>query len=315
MAQLTWAADVPSGILKNHKLSSQIRMAATAESKFVQFFPVDEQYGKNSGDTLNITLISNITVPSSAALTEGVRISEDTMSMSSQSVTVSEYGRAVPFSSLQKDLQHFDLENAVQKNLMKQMKLSLDIAASTVAKAGQIKAIPTGVSALTFDTDGTASSAAVSNLNVYHVERIRDAMFATYLIEPIGDEYVCLASYKALRGLKDDPDWQDWHKYTDPAVKFKGEVGKIENIRFIEVNHTSALSDTKGTGSVLGECIFFGDDAFKMVVAQQPELRLKESDDYGRSKGVAWYGIFTFMQIWSSSATAGQARTIHVTSS
>jgi hypothetical protein len=36
-------------------------------------------------------------------------------------------------------------------------------------------------------------------------------------------------------------------------------------------------------------------------------------EDYGRSKGVAWYGIFEFGLIWDT-GNAGEAKIIHVTS-
>ena len=107
--------------------------------------------------------------------------------------------------------------------------------------------------------------------------------------------------------------WEVWHKYTDPSSKYNGEIGRLENIRFIEVNNTSALSGSKGSGSVLGEAVFFGDDAVAMAVAQDPELRAAIPQDYGRVQGVAWYGILEFGCVWDT-ANAGEAKIVHVTS-
>ena len=316
MANHSWVADAPSGVYKNHDLSSSIRKAAIAQAKFMNFVKPEAGYGKKKGESVTITRVSNVAVPTSDVLNENVRIPEDAISLSTQAVTVSERGRSIPYTSLSVDLGHFDLENSIQTKLRDQLSLSMDIAASTAFKAGMVKAIPTGVAATTFDVDGTPSSAAVSNLNMYHVEQIRDYMFGTLNIAPYqGDDYVAIISYKAKRGLMSDPKWQDWKKYTDPAAKYNGEIGRIENTRFVEQNHTSALSATKGTGSVLGEGVFFGADPVCMAVVQDPELRAKESEDYGRSKGVAWYGIYGFAQIWSDSANAGEARVVHLTSS
>lgn len=316
MATHSWTYDAPTGVYKNHKLSSQIRLAAIQEAKFMQFVKPEGGYGRKMGESVTITRVSNVTVPSSDVINELDRIPEDTISLSTQAVTVSERGRAIPYSSLAVDLGHLDLENAIQRKLRDQLKLSMDITASAAFKEGQVKAIPTGVAATTFDTDGTASSAAVSNLNMYHVESIRDYMFSTLLIDPYaGDDYICILITKAKRGLMRDPNWVDWKKYTDPSAKYNGEIGRIENIRFIETNHTSALSDSKGTGSVLGEAVFFGADPVCMAVAQDPELRAKESEDYGRSKGVAWYGVYGYAQVWKDSANAGEARVVHLTSS
>lgn len=315
MAQHTWTFDAPSGTYKSHKMSAKIREASVVNSLFMQFVDAEPGYGKNSGESVAITRISNISVPSASTLTEGVPISEDAVSLSTQSITVAENGRAVPFTSLSVDLSHFDLANKVQKKLMQQMKISMDRACAAAAKLGQVKAIPDGVSSLTFDTDGTASTTATNNLNVYHVEQIRDYMFTTLNIEPaVGGDYIALVATKAKRGVMSDPAWQDWNKYTDNAKKFNSEVGRLEGCRFIEVNDTSSLSGSKGSGSVLGECIFMGMDALAMAVAVDPELRAKVPTDYGRSKGVAWYGVYGYGQIWSSSANAGEARIVHVTS-
>jgi len=111
-----------------------------------------------------------------------------------------------------------------------------------------------------------------------------------------------------------DPNWEKWKTYTESEAKYNGEIGRIEGIRFVESNNTNALSGSLGTGSVLGEAVFFGDDPVAMASVMDPELRAKESEDYGRSKGVAWYGIYGFGQIWSDSANAGEARVVYLTS-
>lgn len=317
MAQHSWVNDGPSGVYKNHDLSSRIRMASIKEAKFMQFVKPEEGYGKKKGESVTITRVSNVTVPSDDVLNELARVPEDTLSLSTQAITVAERGRAIPYTKLSIDLSHFDLGNAIQKKLKDQLKLRLDISASAAFKDGQILAIPTGVSETTFETDGAASNTAASNLNMYHVESIRDYMFSTLNIAPyMDDDYVCVMITQAKRGLMRDPAWVDWKKYTDPAAKFNGEVGRIENIRFVETNHTSALADSLGTGDVMGESVFFGEDPVSMAVAEDPHLIAEENvgNDFGRSKSVAWYGIYGFAQIWSDSANAGEARVVYMTS-
>lgn len=315
MANHSWVNDGPSGVYKNHDLSSKLRMASIKEAKFMQFVKPEEGYGKKKGESVTITRVSNVTVPSSDVLNELERIPEDTLSLSTQAVTVSERGRAIPYTSLSLDLSAFDIENAIQKKLKDQLKLRMDISAATAFKDGQILAVPTGISATTFETDGAATNTAASNLNMYHVEQIRDYMFSTLNIAPyIDDDYVCILITQAKRGLFQDPAWVDWKKYTDPSAKFNGEIGRIENIRFVETNHTSALSDGLGTGDVMGEAVFFGEDPVVMGVVEDPHLRAKESEDYGRSKGVAWYGVYGFGQVWTDSANAGEARVVYLTS-
>lgn len=308
----TWSYDAPSGVYKNHDLSSKLRFAAIAECKFMQFVRPESGYGKKKGESITITRVSNLTVPTSGQLVENTRIPEDELSLSTTAITVVEWGRSVPYTSLNEDLGMYNIENMIQKKLKDQMALVMDAAAATAYKAALIAAIPNGVASIAFDTDGTASTTATVNLNMYHVEQIRDYMYSTLLVEPYeGDDYVCLASTKAKRGLISDPAWETWHKYTDPQSKFKSEIGRIENIRFVEVNNTASLSGSLGSGSVLGEAVFFGADAVAMAVAEDPELRLGIPQDYGRSKGVAWYGILQFGQVWNS-ANPGEGRCIHL---
>lgn len=315
MANHSWVNDGPSGVYKNHDLSSKLRMAAIKDTKFVQFTKPEEGYGKKKGESVTITRVSNITVPSDDSLVELSKIPEDTMALSTQAITVSERGRAIPYTSLALDLSSYDIENAIQKKLRDQLKLRMDVTAAAAFKEGQILAIPTGVSETTFETDGAATNTAASNLNMFHVESIRDYMYSTLNIAPYaGDDYICIMITQAKRGLMRDPAWVDWKKYTDPSAKYNGEIGRIENIRFIETNHTSSLADGLGTGDVMGEAVFFGEDPVSMAVVEDPHLRAKESEDYGRSKGVAWYGIYGFGQIWGDSANAGEARVVYMTS-
>lgn len=312
--QQSWTYDAPTGVYKNHTMSSNLRHAAIAETKGMQFVRPEPGYGKKKGESITITRVSNLTVPTNARLTEGVRISEDALTLSTVSITVSEWGRAVPYTSLAEDLSEFNVENAIQRALMDQMKLVMDAAVFDAFQAAKVKAIPSGIAALTFDTDGTASTTATVNLNVYHVEQIRDYMFSTLYIPPYdGDDYIGLVSTKGKRGIMSDPAWEPWHKYTDPKAKYNSEIGRLENIRFIEINNTSALSGSLGSGGVLGEALVFGADAVVMAVAEDPELRAKIPDDYGRGKGVAWYGIVEFGLVWDT-ANAGEARVVHVTS-
>jgi N4-gp56 family major capsid protein len=247
-------------------------------------------------------------------LAENNRIPEDNIVLTTVAITVSEWGRAVPYTSLGSDLGKFDPESMIQKKLKDQMSLVLDAAAAAAHKTAKIKAEATGATSINFDTNGTASQTAVSNLQVYHVEQIRDYMFSTLFIPPYeNDDYVCLISTKAKRGIINDPAWEIWHKYTDPKAKWNGEIGRMENIRFIEINNTGALSGSLGSGGVCGEAIFMGEDGVAMAVAEDPELRAAIPQDYGRAKSVAWYGILEFGLVWDT-ANAGEAKVVHFTS-
>jgi N4-gp56 family major capsid protein len=310
----SWTYDQPTGVYKNHTLSKQLRFAAIAQTKFMQFVSPEPGYGKKNGESITLTRISALAVPTNARLTENQKIPQDNMSLTTVAITVSEWGRAVPYTSLSDDLNEFNVENNIQRVLRDQMKLVLDGAAAYAFRQAKIKAIPTGVSSLTFDTDGTASTTASANFTVYHVEQIRDYLFQTLYCPPYeGDDYVGLVTTKAKRGLMTDPAWEPWHRYTDPQAKYNSEVGRLENIRFVEVNNSNALTNAIGSGGVLGEGVIFGADAVTMAVALDPELRAEPPRDFGRQKAIAWYGILEFGQVWDT-ANPGEARIIHLAS-
>lgn len=313
MAEFTWTFDAPTGTYKSNAMSARLYDAAVAVAKFMDFVRPAENFGRKQGETVTLTRVSNITEPTSAVLQEGIRISEDEFDISTIGITVQELGRAVPYTNLALDLSRYDLENPIQRKLRQQMTLTLDTLAAAAFKGCKIKYIPTSNFAGTFDTDGTASTTATANLNVFHIEEIVDYLYDTLNCNPYdGDDYVAICRTLALRGIKRDTEWQDWHRYTDPQVKFNGEVGRIESCRFVQTNHNNALGK-KGTGSVLGESVFFGEDPVVMAEAMTPELRAAIPGDFGRSKAVAWYGILAFDEIWDT-ANAGEARIVHVTS-
>lgn len=316
MSTFSWTYDAVTGVYKNHALSSNLRSAAIAETLFMQFVTPEAGYGKKVGESITIVRISNIAEPSSGIISEQERIPEDDLTMSSTAITVAEWGRAVPYTNLAEQLGKFDPESMVQKKLMQQMQLTLDTGAAAAFKGSGalIVAEPTGIASINFDTAGSPTMQATVGLNVYHIEQIRDYMFSTLNVPYYeGDSYIGLVATKSKRSLMADPAFETWHKYTDPEAKYNSEVGRLEGIRFVEINHKNALSNSLGAGGVLGEAVFFGEDAVAMAVAEDPELRRAIPEDYGRRQGVAWYGILNFGVVWNT-ANPGEARIVHVSS-
>lgn len=310
----TWSFDAVTGVYKNHQLSSDLRSAAIAQTLIMQFVSPEAGYGKKVGESITIVRISNISEPTSGTISEMERIPEDNLTMSSVAITVSEWGRSVPYTNLAEQLGKFDPESMVQKKLMEQMRLTLDTGAAAAFAKAKVVCEPTGIASINFDTAGSATQQATVGLNVYHVEQIRDYLFQTLHVPYYeGDSYIGLIATKSKRSVMTDPGWETWHKYTDPQAKYNSEVGRLEGIRFIEINHSNALSNSLGSGSVLGEGFFFGEDAVAMAVAEDPELRRAIPEDYGRKQGVAWYGILAFGLVWDT-ANAGEARVIHLSS-
>lgn len=310
---MNWTMDHNTGTLKNHAISRKLYEQAIEEAVFMPYVRPVDGFGKKKGETVTLIRLPDIDEPTSGTLVENSKIPEDNMTLSSVAITVAEYGRAVPYSSLQQDLNEFDIINPIQRRLMTQQKLTLDTAIATAFKTAKVTYIPTGVASGVFDTDGTPSTTASANVGVFHCEEIADYLYDTLACPPwMGEDYMCIARTLAIRGILRDPAWEQWKIYTNPEAKANGEVGRLERLRFIRTNHANALG-TVGTSSVLGEMLVFGEDAVAMAEVQTPELRAAQPADFGRSLAVAWYGVLAFGLIWDT-ANKGEARVIRVTS-
>ena len=64
MATQSWQFNAPSGVYQNHAISSEIRFASIAMTKFMQFSKPVEGYGSKMGSNVTITRVSNVAVPS-----------------------------------------------------------------------------------------------------------------------------------------------------------------------------------------------------------------------------------------------------------
>jgi hypothetical protein len=86
-----------------------------------------------------------------------------------------------------------------------------------------------------------------------------------------------------------------------------GEIGRYENCRFVEQTNIpkggaadsttfNAFTNTADAwnGGFSDWIFFFGEDTVAEGVAIPDEIRAKIPTDYGRSKGVAWYGLSGF---------------------
>ena len=268
MAGQVWSVSATGGYLANAKLSKTMRHATQPLFKFRQFTRMEKAIGKGKGDTVDFNKVSNIQT-AGGSISEASRIPESNILIRRGQLVMQEYGNSIPYTGKLDDLSEFSVDNLITMALRNDMAKTLDSAVASKFKESDISYTPTSSSAGTFDVDGTVNTTATANLSVFHVKEIVDAM-KTGIYSSVGtgnpvppwdgENYICIASVKALRGIKDDPDFEEVMKYADPERLLTGEVGRFYGVRFIETNHTSSLSNGVGTSSVLGEAIFFGSD-------------------------------------------------------
>jgi len=313
MAGQVWSVNATGGYLANPKLSKTMRHATQQMFKFRQFTRMEKAIGKGKGDTVDFNKVSNIQTQG-GTISEASRIPESNILIRRGQLVMEEYGNSIPYTGKLDDLAEFDVENIFTKALRDDQAKVLDAAVASVFKTTDVSYSPTSASAGTWAVNGSPAS-ATSGLNLFHVKEVVDAMknglFGANSANPVppydGENYICIASVNALRGLKDDADFEEVMKYADPSRLLTGEVGRIYGCRFIETNNRSVLTAHATTGNA----VFFGADPVIEAVAVQEEIRAKIPEDYGRSKGVAWYGLMGFERVWDYS-TDGEERIVLV---
>jgi len=315
----TWNYDAPTGVFKNHHISGDLLKVAARRFKFVPFTKKLTSYGKGKGESITLIYYKPLSQPTSAQLEEQTRIPIDQLTTGKQSITIKEWGRGLEYTDLAKQLSKFSPEEPAQEQLMDQMNEAMDNAAATEFKGADAKIafIPTSLTGGTWDTDGTASTAATRNVNKAHMGAIRDYM-ANDIHCPFfeTDHYIGLFTTKALRGLKDDKSIEAWNMYLRRGeLIYKSEIGRCESTRLIEVNNENALSNGVGSSSVLGEGVVFGREAVARIEIEAPHLRAQPNykGDFGRRHAVAWYGTIAFGVIFPT-ATDREARIVKIVS-
>lgn len=309
-------SNAAGGFLFSQKLSSKMRVAAQPLLKARQFVRQEPGYGLHKGQTMLFDRVGNIS-PSGGSINELQTMPEGVVAFSQGQLTVNEYGISLPWTGKLDALAEFDVNDITQVSLKNDMAKTMDGNVITELLTAQVCAIPTGTAgnpSLTFDTDGTPSTAATRHVQGSDIIDLVEQAKGTYLVPPYdGEFYVMLASVGHMTQLRKDADVTDAAKYGEPERLFTGEVLSYQGVRFVETSST-LLPNVLGSGSFKGSAIFIGEDPIVEGVAVGEEFRQKIAWDYGRNPGLAWYAIAGWSLTWDSS-TNGEIRVIRVTSS
>lgn len=309
----TWTNDAPSSptVYKYQALSEQLYSAAFEKAEVIQWCTPVSGYGKKKGESVGLFTITGPTEKSSYLLQENVRIPESTVAITGTTITVAEFGNAITHSNLFDELSKYDIKNFIQKRLVQDMKLGLDLHSGAAFKTASVCFTPTSATAATVDTNGTPSVAVAAGVGVTHLQLARDYLYGTLKAPYFGDggSYIGLFNWAATRSIRTDPLWKEWYVNGHPEKIQTGMIGKIENIDIIETNHDTVLQTVTVSNVAMGQGFVFGDEAVAFAEAVTPELRIKVADDYGRNQGVAWYGVCNWGVIHPN-ANAREARII-----
>lgn len=277
--------------------AKEIQFKAMPNMRFFQFASVKTELGVQPGLTISMMTYDNLAL--GGTLTEGVPMVGKALSNSMKSITVAEKGNAVKVSELMLQ-SSFDDIMATATNLLARdyaTVLDLELRDCALTNATVIFGRKTGASKISARSEITAE-------NPLTVATVKDGVeiLATNNAPKFeGNYYICFVHPHQSRDLRDDSAWINASNYGAPTQLFTGEIGRIDDVRFIETtlmcNGAAGEDDPAYKADLAGDVpvyqsVLFGENYYGIAFGLPMELRDEPPKDFGREHGLAWYAIW-----------------------
>jgi N4-gp56 family major capsid protein len=288
--------------------SKEILFMAMPVLRYEQFAVKKTELGVAPGLSIHFMRYNNL--PSASQLVEGVRLEPVALTASQFDISVAEQGFAVAVTELLLNASFDDVMASAARLLGRNMALYLDGSArDTLRQASSLifgynkPALAAGVRSplspydhgvpATGNNQLTAGNYAMTSALIKDVGET----LATKNVPRLADSYVGFVHPHQSRQLRDDPEWIECSKYAQPGAFALGEIGRVNDIVFIETTQTwndlvSNLGVSGAGSSMYYDAVFIGDNAFGHAISLPVELRDAGILDYGREHGLAWYSIW-----------------------
>jgi len=292
--------------------SKEIEYKAMPLMRFMQFARQKQELGVQPGLTIQIMTYNNLT--KGGTLTEGVRMTTQNLSAYLKSITVAEQGNAVAMTELSLNASFTDLMADATTLLARDVAIVVDCQLRDVALTGAtINSITTSVIYGRADKNAAkiSSRGTIGATNILSVATVKDGIEILATANAPKHQaafYICFVHPHQSRSLRDDPAWIDASKYGAPEQLFTGEIGRIDDVRFIETtlmcNGAAATTDPSfklalkhgesGAPASIDvyQAVLFGEGYYGYAESLPVELRTNGVVDFGRERGLAWYGIW-----------------------
>ena len=279
--------------------SREIEFKALPIMRFSQFATQKTELGVKPGLTISMLTYDNLKL--GGALQEMQNMSTQALSGSMKQITVQEHGNAVSNSELLIQSSFDDIMATTTTLLGRDYALVMDCELRDVALSGT-NIVYAG---------GKASRDAITDADKLQVATIKDAIevLATNNAPKYQNMYwICFVHPHQSRDLRDDSAWINASNYGAPEQLFTGEIGRIDDTRFIETtlmcNGKASATDpaykadlVKGAGDTANkadiyQAVIFGDQYYGIAWSLPVELRDNGVEDFGRKRSLAWYAIW-----------------------
>lgn len=287
---LTTALDASGNNVKLDKVvltiySKDIWFQAQPVLKFDQFAQVKTDLSATPGKKITFFKYNNLNPGS--ILVEGTPIATQALAGSQVEISVYEYGNAVAVSNMLLVTAFTDVMADSAKLLGQDYAKVVDGLARDTLIAGAGSEVC---------ADDSANVDAIGATDYLTMEEIKDAVevLATNNAPKVAnDHWVCFVHPHQSRNLRDDDDWVTVGKL-DPQRLYNGEIGRIDDVIFIETTQIDINANRQGTAVDVYTAIMIGDNAFGKAVALPVEMRDNGVIDFGRERDLAWYSIMGY---------------------
>lgn len=95
--------------------------------------------------------------------------------------------------------------------------------------------------------------------------------------------YVAIIHPSVVYDLRNSEEWKEYHKYNNVAPIFKGEIGELHGVRFVESNNSKVWGDAGADGVAVYATLFLGKDAFGILdpEGEGMEMIIKTKEQIG----------------------------------
>lgn len=282
--------------------SKEIEFKALPVMRFFQFATVKTELGKTPGLTIQMLTYDNLKL--GGKLTEGTKMNTQALSSSMKSITVEEKGNAVAVSELLLQSSFDDIMASATNLLGRDYALVLDCDLRDTA-------LKTTNVVYASKEDGTKVTQrqdldATCGLKVSTVKDAIEVLATNNAPKYNGESWICFVHPHQSRVLRDDPAWINASNYGAPENMFTGEIGRIDDVRFIETtlmcngkasdvdpSYKLELKTGQASNKVdVYQSVIFGDNYYAVAFGLPVELRDNGVVDFGREHGLAWYSIW-----------------------
>lgn len=209
---------------------------------------------KNGGKTIEFRKYSPLP-KATTPLTEGVTPAGKALTVSTVTATVKQYGDFVPLTDML-------LLTAIDNNLVQALDLLGAQAGATLDTV--TREILMGGTCVQYAEGQVTSRATLTAEHKLTVKAIRlAARFLKKQNAPkIDGGYVAIIHPDIAYDIQDDTDWKEWNKYTTSDKMFKGEIGKIANVRFVETTEAKIFAKAGASNQDVYATLVLGANAY-----------------------------------------------------